>query len=153
MISTEHIAVPPPSIKRMTVVLIRGVNERPRRPSQTAPTADYPHRDMAYGKWTCEDGRQVLYNRRYQPIWQRYPGDEVATRADPAEVVAYTKDTFTWWTDFRHPKRHLGTVDRCLDVLVRFGVPLADIQNAERFIRPVAEAAEARRRHRRGGRA
>ena len=25
--------------------------------------------DYPYGKWTCEDGREVLFNRRYKPIW------------------------------------------------------------------------------------
>ncbi len=26
---------------------------------------------LPYGCWVCEDGRQVLFNRRYQPLWQR----------------------------------------------------------------------------------
>ena len=27
-----------------------------------------------YGAYVCADGRQVLYDRHYKPIWQRRPG-------------------------------------------------------------------------------
>src|SRR5262245_49807512 len=27
-----------------------------------------------YGLWTCADGREVLFNRYYRPIYERYPG-------------------------------------------------------------------------------
>ena len=39
-----------------------------------------------YGKWTCADGREVLFNRGYRPIWQRYPG-QPAEPADPDRWV------------------------------------------------------------------
>jgi hypothetical protein len=39
-----------------------------------------------YGKWTCADGREVLFNRGYKPIWQRCPG-QPAEPADPHERV------------------------------------------------------------------
>ncbi len=29
---------------------------------------------LPYGMWTCADGREVLFNRRYAPIWSRRPG-------------------------------------------------------------------------------
>lgn len=29
---------------------------------------------LAYGKWTTDVGREVVYNRRYRPIWERWPG-------------------------------------------------------------------------------
>jgi hypothetical protein len=28
----------------------------------------------AEGMWTCADGRQVLFNRYYRPIYERHPG-------------------------------------------------------------------------------
>lgn len=39
-----------------------------------------------YGVWTCEDGRQVLFNRYYEPLFSRYP-DQAAVAADPHEWV------------------------------------------------------------------
>jgi hypothetical protein len=30
--------------------------------------------ELPYGMWTCADGRQVLFNRFYEPIQQRRPG-------------------------------------------------------------------------------
>lgn len=31
-------------------------------------------RSLPYGKWTCADGREVIFNREYQPILQRKDG-------------------------------------------------------------------------------
>jgi hypothetical protein len=33
--------------------------------------------ELPYGVWTCADGTEVLFNRRYQPIWRRTPGGAV----------------------------------------------------------------------------
>jgi hypothetical protein len=42
-------------------------------------------RTLPYGKWTCADGREVLFNREYQPIMQRKDG--VVSYADHGEWV------------------------------------------------------------------
>lgn len=42
---------------------------------------------MPYGKWTCADGREVLFNRRYRLILQRVNGK--VSDADPGEWVSY----------------------------------------------------------------
>lgn len=31
-------------------------------------------RMLPYGRWTCDDGRVVIFNREYQPIFQRVDG-------------------------------------------------------------------------------
>jgi len=43
---------------------------------------------IPYGRWICADGREVLFDRRYLPIWQRGPG-ALASLADPKERVAF----------------------------------------------------------------
>ncbi len=53
-----------------------------------APGAAPLHRDTApYVMWKCCDGREVLANRAYRPIWTRLPG-HTATPADPEEFVS-----------------------------------------------------------------
>jgi hypothetical protein len=47
-------------------------------------TPSYAH--LPYGIWICADGREVLFNRAYTPIWQRRPG-QTAEPADPSERV------------------------------------------------------------------
>jgi hypothetical protein len=42
-------------------------------------------RALPYGKWTCENGREVIFNREYQPILQRRDG--VLSYADRGEWV------------------------------------------------------------------
>jgi len=49
-----------------------------------------------YGKWTCEDGSQVLFNRSYRPIYQRSP-DGFVSEADPRKwVESIVSDVFFW---------------------------------------------------------
>jgi hypothetical protein len=54
--------------------------------------------------WRCADGREVLFNRRYKPLWQRLPGCAAAP-ADPAEPVSFVAQS--WFVpDMR--AHHLG---------------------------------------------
>jgi hypothetical protein len=43
-----------------------------------------------YGIWTCADGRQILFNRDYVPILQRYPG-QPCEPANPDEWVEFVE--------------------------------------------------------------
>jgi hypothetical protein len=52
--------------------------------------------DLPYGMWTCEDGREVLFNRFYKPIWQRLPG-KPPQPADPNEWVPWKRQR--WFYD------------------------------------------------------
>jgi hypothetical protein len=51
---------------------------------------------LPYGKWTCEDGREVLFNRYYKPIWQR-AADGTVSRASRDEWVKWLKQE--WFYD------------------------------------------------------
>jgi hypothetical protein len=51
---------------------------------------------LPYGIWKCENGREVFFNRFYEPIWQRVPG-KPPTPADPKERVDYMKDGQFWF--------------------------------------------------------
>lgn len=42
--------------------------------------------DMPYGVWTCGDGREVVFNRFYEPLFQRWR-DTTVQPADPREWV------------------------------------------------------------------
>lgn len=45
--------------------------------------------DLPYGIWRCKDGRDVLFNRYYEPIYQRFP-DGTLEDADPAEWINWS---------------------------------------------------------------
>jgi hypothetical protein len=55
---------------------------------------------LPYGKWTCSDGREVLFNRFYEPIWERC--GESAVESDRGEWVRWEKqewfydDSYSW---------------------------------------------------------
>jgi hypothetical protein len=71
---------------------------------------------LPYGKWTCADGREVLFNRDYQAIWQRYPGRQ-ACEADPFEWVEWlSAENYFDDGSFRNPQQTQQTeVERDLD--------------------------------------
>jgi hypothetical protein len=75
-----------------------------------------------YGLWTCKDGREILFDRGYTPIWQYHGGRvEAADRYEYVEGIVrretfhyhYTDvcryqerlcSIFKWWRSIRPPR-------------------------------------------------
>ena len=80
---------------------------------------------LPYGKWTCADGREVLFNREYQPIWQRR-GNEVSA-ADPNEWVEWVEQAW-FYDDAKSPfpwglrGSNMKTRRYCAQILKDWGV-------------------------------
>ena len=74
--------------------------------------------DCAYGKWTCDDGREVLFNRFYEPIWQRLP-DGVVLPADRKEWVKWNKQE--WFYDVG--TKELQKFKKGMKALIAWGLP------------------------------
>lgn len=53
---------------------------------------------LPYGIWTCADGREILFNRFYEPIWQRRPGEAIE-EADRNEYVAEIRQERWFYKD------------------------------------------------------
>ncbi len=63
---------------------------------------------LPYGKWTCADGTQVLFNRDYRPIWKKYPNG-VVVAADPDEWVNFAKQEYIFCEPTPNEDRtHIG---------------------------------------------
>lgn len=75
---------------------------------------------MPYGKWTCADGREVLFNRDYKPIWQKMPG-QPAEAADAEERVPFKKQEW-FYQDGTQPWRSADTERACNQVLLDWGL-------------------------------
>lgn len=58
-------------------------------------------RTLPYGKWTCENGREVVFNREYQPIAQRFEG--VVSYADRNEWVKQIVKAEMFYDDSNDP--------------------------------------------------
>lgn len=50
---------------------------------------------LPYGIWRTSDGREVVFDRHYRPMWQRTPGNRSAA-ADPAEQVDFVAQRWFW---------------------------------------------------------
>jgi hypothetical protein len=71
---------------------------------------------LPYGMWRCADGRELLYNRFYEPIWQRTGG--TVTAADPKEHVLSIIHRSWFYEDRTVDKRSAG-----LAALAAWGLP------------------------------
>lgn len=58
-------------------------------------------RMLPYGIWTCQDGREVVFNREYQPIFQKIDG--VNSFADRGEWVKDIVQTVYLFNDANSP--------------------------------------------------
>lgn len=81
---------------------------------QTQPFVPMRHR-LPYGRWTCDDGREVLFNRDYKPIWSRKPGQE-AEPGDPDEWVKFNRQEW-FYKDHNPPWASRASLDRCERIL------------------------------------
>lgn len=96
-------------------------------------------RSLPYGIWYCVGGREVIFNRDYQPIAQRVDG--VVSYADRDEFVDAIEREVKFYDDLHNPVaylvKHLGSIPqsgtdsnkskkallRCLKVLRDFTPP------------------------------
>lgn len=76
---------------------------------------------LPYGKWKCADGREVLFNRDYCPIWDR-SSDGLVVPIEPDTYVAHEDSEF-YFGDGNAPYYDNDvTVKKCLSILDEWGV-------------------------------
>ena len=71
--------------------------------------------ELPYGVWICADGREVLFNRSYTPIWERRPGER-ARRANPSEWVQSVEQRW-FFNDGCPPWKNARTRAHCEQIL------------------------------------
>lgn len=76
---------------------------------------------LPYGMWTCADGREVLFNREYRSLWQRYPG-RPCREADPDEWVPEIRET-KFYVEGKAPWQCREARARCEEILRTWQVP------------------------------
>lgn len=64
-------------------------------------------RTLPYGMWTCFDGRQVLFNREYQPILEKKDGNRGYCHGNEWVDHATIKSTQYFYDDVTAPMRYL----------------------------------------------
>lgn len=62
---------------------------------------------LPYGMWRCEDGREVLFNRYYEPIHERRAGGPVQP-ANPKEWVSRIAVEMWFYDDGTKQKTRVG---------------------------------------------
>lgn len=93
---------------------------------------------LPYGKWKCADGKEILFNRDYCPIWEKLANGEVKN-ISPDVTVPY-KIIEAYYDDRTAP--YYGnneSLKKCLSVLKDWGVP----NQLPEVFKLVAEALEA----------
>jgi hypothetical protein len=75
-----------------------------------------------YGMWTCRNGREVLFNRRYYPVLERRPGRPAMAAALSEWVDGITQQSWLW-NERDNPLIDDATLARVNAVLISWGVP------------------------------
>ena len=86
----------------------------PRRPR--AADVEQMVSQLPYGQWVAADGRIILFNRRYTPIWQRLPDGRIG-RANPHEWIKWTRQS---WFDLGSARYERDARERLRKVLRDF---------------------------------
>jgi hypothetical protein len=89
---------------------------------------------MPYGIWHCADGLEVLFNRYYHPLLQRYPGkpaQDISLDYSRMNAIDYSlKNTVPWihwdrqewfFNDGNPPWRSKATLRKCEEILATWG--------------------------------
>lgn len=76
---------------------------------------------LPYGKWSCVDGTEVLFNRDYCPIWARMPSGKAIT-LDPDTWISYTGESVHYYDDGNRPWDNKATLEKCMGILKSWGV-------------------------------
>lgn len=86
---------------------------------------------LPYGLWRCADGREVLFNRAYKPLWSRINGE--VEQADPTERVQGIEEQSFFFDDADSPlwenpacprPMRSAALSRALGALSSWGLPL-----------------------------
>jgi len=85
-------------------------SERPRSKTRRRQT------DLPYGLWICDDGRQILFNRYYEPLWQRV--GNITWPADREEWVKFREQS--WFYADSHTRKHTALCRRLEVILTLF---------------------------------
>ena len=70
---------------------------------------------LPYGMWQCADGREVLFNRYYQPIKQRM-ADGTVSVPSPTDTVQWINQQW-FYDDATVPSRNSKTRKLCQGIL------------------------------------
>lgn len=77
---------------------------------------------LPYGKWTCENGTEVLFNRDYLPIWTRETNRKVNT-IDPDTHINYIGEPEFYFGDGNAPwNGEKNTLVKCRNILNHWNV-------------------------------
>jgi hypothetical protein len=106
-------AAPSPPAPRRNKIEVRAEHARRRRPAHHYVAAEPPRITLAaieqmlevlpYGRYVASDGREILFNRSYRPIWERLP-DGTVQRANPHEWVDWTEQGWFGCGSMRYEK-------------------------------------------------
>ena len=88
-----------------------------------------------YGRWTCQDGRAVLFNRWYEPIWQRLP-DGTVEAADGREWVPGIDGTEHFYC---REKTEAAMRQKASAALIEWGLPVPTNHDGKAYRRKKAD--------------
>jgi hypothetical protein len=98
--------------------------------------SEFIRQHLAYGMWTCRDGREVLFTREYRPICERYPA-QPARLANPGEFVPWVNQQW-FYNDGTPPAAKLRIASAKIE---EWGMTAPVMERIEAKIEAIEKAA------------
>jgi len=77
---------------------------------------------LPYCIWRCRDAREIIVNRKGEPIWERSGPGKPARRADPCERIVGVVDKDYLHPATKYPRNDPITMRRIQNLLASWGV-------------------------------
>ena len=74
---------------------------------------------LPYGRWRCDNGTEVLFNRDYRPLWQKSASGTI-TVADPDEWITFSRQEW-FFGDTNSPDANNASLETLLEHPKRLG--------------------------------
>jgi len=109
--------------KHVREITLKGDKQNyPNKPTKLSEKQRLYRMWLPYGKWICSDEREVLFNREYEPIWERSVNNLQTLRSDPNEHIQNIVEEHFYYDDGCPPHVNKQTLQTCLCALDDFGV-------------------------------
>lgn len=91
------------------------------------------HLELPYGKWTCADGREVLFNRAYFPLYEKMPGEPPTFVRPPYQHVPFVRQEW-FYDDGNSPVGCPATARFSVEQLRLFGAPINSVRQSSAHV-------------------
>lgn len=95
--------------------------------------------NLSYGKWKLNDGTEILFNRDYNPIWERSVTGEVKAIEPDTDINSDIVESYFDDRAAPYYQNSMKTLELCLSILQDWGVENKNPIILDRLYKAISE--------------